>query len=122
MKIIRERRRVTEYYYLRQFLDESNTGYVFPCDETGEVNPELLSEAARNNYYDCIQNKYPQLRDLGAVRHKTSYLVPAVGICSRCGREVNLVDEYLGACSCECGQWYNLFGQELLSPINWEEP
>ena len=49
------------------------------------------------------------------------YREPAHGIC-RCGEEVTLIDEYMGSCQCEnCGQWYNLFGQELLPPNQWEE-
>ena len=48
---------------------------------------------------------------------------PAVGKCS-CGCEVELDADfaYHGAVQCEkCGQWYNLFGQKLVSPEYWEE-
>ena len=45
----------------------------------------------------------------------------AHGTCE-CGNEVELYDEYYGACQCEkCGKWYNLFGQELNPPTYWEE-
>jgi hypothetical protein len=28
----------------------------------------------------------------------------------------------MGACQCEnCGQWYNIFGQELIDPEYWED-
>lgn len=45
---------------------------------------------------------------------------PAHGTCS-CGREVFLWDQYQGACECECGKWYNLFGQELVPPEYWHD-
>lgn len=36
--------------------------------------------------------------------------------------EYELVNQYQGACPCpKCGQWYNLFGQELINPQYWEE-
>ena len=28
----------------------------------------------------------------------------------------------MGAFECACGQWYNMFGQELNPPEDWEEP
>lgn len=43
----------------------------------------------------------------------------AIGEC-KCGAEVPLMDQYMGACECPgCGQWYNLSGQELLPPEEW---
>ena len=39
---------------------------------------------------------------------------------THCGAEFYLQDEYLGACECpRCGQWFNLFGQELTDPRGW---
>lgn len=34
----------------RDLLNEGNT-YVFPCDSTGHVDMDVLSESARNNYF-----------------------------------------------------------------------
>jgi hypothetical protein len=45
---------------------------------------------------------------------------PAIGICS-CGRDVVLECDHAGAVRCECGKWYNLFGQELRDPEYWED-
>lgn len=54
-------------------------------------------------------------------REANGYKPPAYGTC-HCGGTVELTDEYMGACECpNCGQWYNLFGQELLPPDMWEE-
>ena len=42
-----------------------------------------------------------------------------VGLC-KCGQEVLLMDTYMGATDCpNCGQWYNVFGQELKDPDEW---
>lgn len=32
-------------------LFESGRGYAFPCDDTGQVDLDHLSERARNNYF-----------------------------------------------------------------------
>ena len=45
---------------------------------------------------------------------------PALGLCS-CGKEVVLESDYNGAVQCECGKWYNVFGQELIDPKYWED-
>lgn len=42
------------------------------------------------------------------------------GICPRCGRRVYL-GGYMGMTECECGQWYNVFGQALKPPEDWDK-
>lgn len=38
-----------------------------------------------------------------------------------CGEVVELCDQYMAACQCpSCGAWYNLFGQALVSPDEWD--
>ena len=45
---------------------------------------------------------------------------PALVRDTHCGAEFYLQDEYLGACECpRCGQWFNLFGQEVTNPSSW---
>jgi len=40
--------------------------------------------------------------------------------CKNCGNKFILRDQYMGACDCpECGQWYNIFGQQLKNPKYW---
>lgn len=47
------------------------------------------------------------------------------GICPCCGRRVclggNGFAPYMGLVECECGQWYNIFGQPLKPPEEWEK-
>lgn len=44
-----------------------------------------------------------------------------VGRCS-CGAEVRLIDLYMGACDCpNCGQWYNVGGEPLKDPDEWND-
>ncbi len=39
-------------YQLRfQSLFQQGRGYAFPCDETGHVDMDTLSDQARNNYF-----------------------------------------------------------------------
>ena len=59
------------------------------------------------------------------IKDEHTYMNPAVGLCS-CSKEVILVGEhaegiYGGTVQCECGRWYNLFGQELRDPKYWED-
>ena len=41
---------VTQYELRFQSLFDSGRGYAFPCDPTGHVELDQLSERARNNY------------------------------------------------------------------------
>ena len=75
-------------------------------------------------------NEYPNILELPhetfqsaweALKAENRFREPVKGLCS-CGQWVELVDEYYGACQCpKCGKWYNLFGQELVSPEYWEQ-
>lgn len=110
---------VTDITYSREFT-HGDGGFSFPCDEHGNVFPFEFEEAQRN-YEWCMahpeefETEWNRLR-----RWKNTYREPAHGTCV-CGEEVYLEDEYMGACECQnCGRWYNLFGQELLPPEQWE--
>jgi hypothetical protein len=123
MKIISQRHKITSFYYKREFMDKTNNfGFSFPCDEEGNLKIEPNNTRANENYDDCINGKHPDLIDKGIVKYESSYMKPSVGICDKCGKEVELTDQYCGACQCECGEWYNMFGQHLKPPENWEEP
>lgn len=98
---------------------DGNGGFAFPCDENGKVLP-LEYEAARNNLAWCMEHPEEFETYAKVVKNKRRWREPAHGKCV-CGREVYLWDQYYGACSCECGRWYNLFGQELLDPMYWEQ-
>ena len=101
------------------FDDGHNNGFGFPCDERGNVFP-LEYEAARSNLKWCLENPDQFERYNEVVRNRRKVREPAHGTCA-CGREVYLVNEYYGTCQCQkCGSWYNLFGQEMLPPEQWE--
>lgn len=100
------------------FDDGHNNGFAFPCDESGNLLPELSKEAVANYQY-CMA--YPENfeRYNKVVCRKWRYRQNATGVCS-CGEKIELYDAYMGACECPyCGQWYNLFGQKLNPPDQW---
>lgn len=116
-----EREYITIREYTREFTYKGrydNAGFTFPCDEKGNLLPDL-TEAAKANYARCMATpeRFSEFNHFTVrVRHETR----PHGTCS-CGNEVELYDQYYGACQCaKCGSWYNLFGQELLPPDQWE--
>lgn len=109
---------VTEYQVV--FDDGRNNGYGFPCDEHGNLFDDL-TDVAIANYKWCLDHPEKFVRFNEIIEYKFRTYDNAHGTCD-CGNEVELFNEYCGACQCEkCGQWYNLFGQKLLPPTMWEE-
>ena len=106
-------------YDLIFYYNEERGGFGFPCDQAGNLLP-FRFDAARENYEYCMAHP-EEFETFAEVRKFVSrYTEPAHGTCT-CGSEVTLYDQYCGACQCEkCGRWYNLFGQELLPPEQWE--
>lgn len=108
-----------EYYELLFFVDDDG-GWAFPCDKDGHILEEdEMTDAAKNNYKRCLAN--PQdFKYYNKVRRRTHrYKENARGTCN-CGEEIELYNEYMGACECpNCGQWWNLFGQELNPVETW---
>lgn len=112
----------TEVRFSLCFFFEKNCGFAFPCDKDGNLFWDQMQEPAKKNYADCMAHPedYPCAFN-EVMRESWSYRVPNSGTC-HCGEKVNLTDDYMGACQCpNCGQWYNLFGDELLPPDAWEE-
>lgn len=108
---------VTSYEVV--FDDGVFNGYGFPCDENGKIFDDA-SDAAKENYKWCLEHPEKFVRFNEILKHKRRTYDEAHGTC-RCGNEVELYDQYQGACECDkCGKWYNLFGQELLPPEEWE--
>ena len=102
------------------FDDGCNNGFGFPCDENGNLLPELSKEAAANYEY-CMAHPEKFERYNKVVCRKWRYRQNATGTCG-CGNQIELYNAYMGACECpHCGQWYNLFGQKLNPPSQWEE-
>ena len=114
------RRYYTVHEYEMEWTDGHGNGYAFPCDSCGNINlTDLAPEAIANLEY-CMAHA-DEFEVAGELLHRSWRAHdPAHGTCS-CGREVFLWDQYQGACECECGKWYNLFGQELVRPEYWQD-
>lgn len=109
----------TEVRYELMFDDGCCNGFGFTCDEHG--NTHGLTDDAKRNLAWCRENTDKFVRPGVVVKFVRQFRNPPSGICE-CGEEVFLVDEYMGACECpKCKRWYNLFGQELLPPRQWDE-
>lgn len=112
--------RVTYTEHQIAFDDGRGNGFGFPCDENGELLEGLTPEAVAN-YHRCLERPKDFARYNKVITMQRSGLENAHGTCS-CGAEVELYNQYMGACQCpKCSKWYNLFGQELLPPAEWEE-
>jgi hypothetical protein len=120
IKIIKERTPVTitEYYIEYSYKDDPDSGFRFPATKSGAPDFDRMPPEARANYEACLTDE--RLLEPEFTIDKHTYTEPAVGLCT-CGREVELVSDYMGATSCDCGRWYNVFGQELRDPKYWEE-
>ena len=106
--------------YTLAFDDGHFNGFGFGCDSNGNLLPNI-SEEAKKNFQECINHPEKFTRFNKIIKHEYKVRNNAKGTCF-CGREIELYDMYYGACQCEkCGQWYNVFGQEILPPSQWEE-
>ena len=126
LKIIRERSTHTEVEHYVEFTDEEGAGFSFPCDSNGNIQfnddiPEL-GRAQRDNYDYAMSHRERFTKQYAEfVTRRYAVTDNALGKCV-CGETVELYNQYQGACSCpKCGQWYNLFGQELIDPEYWDD-
>lgn len=119
-KIISNRRTVRECIVYREF-DSKETDLGFMFDYNNDDNPILGTELAKANYDYCLA--HPELFIDKGFNIREKYIIePAKAICE-CGKKIELTDDYCGASECpHCGQWHNLFGQQLKHPDCWEEP
>ena len=104
------------------FFSEPGCGFGFPCDKYGNIDRDTMNPAARRNleYAESHPEKYSYWFK-GVQRRKWKCRHPASGIC-HCGERIELYNEYLGGCECpKCGQWWNIFGQELNNPETWSK-
>ena len=110
-----------ETVYKIQFYSDASGGFAFDCDENGNLLPSVTKQA-RKNYAWCLKHpeKYPYSFNK-VVKKVINYKEPATGICN-CGNKIYLQNEYMGACECsECGQLWNIFGQELKPLNHWND-
>lgn len=120
LKLIKERTptKIRDYTIEFRYKNDPNAGFSFPATRHGDPDFPAMGSEMRANYEACLSNK--SLTEGEFIKHEWTYVEPAFGICS-CGKEVVLDCGHDGAVQCECGKWYNLFGQELLDPEYWEE-
>lgn len=119
LKIIKGREPHTVKEFAIVYDDEHGTGFIFHCDERGNMK-EMSKEAQANLEY-CEAHPEEFARAGEMIDCSYTYIEPAHGKCS-CGEEIILECDYDGACQCpKCGRWYNLYGQELLPPDQWED-
>ena len=120
LKIIKERTPevIIDRYIEFLYKDDPNAGFMFPALENGEPDLKHMSPEAVENYRSCLTDE--RLTEPEFIVDKRTYMNPAVGRCI-CGREVILDCGHEGAVQCDCGRWYNLFGQSLRDPKYWEE-
>lgn len=119
--IVRSDSRLEVTYGLR-FYHDACGGFEFPCDVDGILLQYNMTEVAFDNYNYCIKHPEEFPYAFNEVKEYRRWIKDTpYGTC-HCGERVYLANEYMGACQCpRCGQWYNLFGQELVSPENWDE-
>lgn len=120
IKIIKQREPETiiDRYIEFTYKDDPEAGFVFPALPNGEPDFANMPDAAQTNYMNCLNDD--RLEGPEFKVEKREYMNPAVGECI-CGREVILDAGYGDAIMCDCGKWYNLYGQELLPPEYWED-
>lgn len=111
---------LTEYKIA--FDDGLGNGFQFDCDDEGHLPKNMKEEfpAAYKNYKECLAHPEKFKRFNKIVKNSREVYECPEGICS-CGERVYLHNQFHGACQCpSCGKWYNLFGQELIPPEEWE--
>jgi hypothetical protein len=136
IKIISERHRESHTEYSLQFDligERKGNGYGFPLLSKAII-PLKESETESNKYVPCSEEDCTWWKSYLSVKedrehYKEPYVdknawywtEPAHALC-KCGTEILLEDDYMGACQCpNCEQWYNLFGEEVKDPDKWED-
>lgn len=118
IKILSERQRKQHIEYRREFQligDYPGNGYSFPCEANGTLIKDKSFDMWLENYEYCLAHP-EKYEDRGVQEIRWNYSEPAIAKCS-CGREISLEGDQM----CDCGQWYNAFGQALKNPEFWYE-
>jgi len=115
LKIIEESKRIKNIRYFRSWKnkEDQTSGYCFPCDINGKIDP-LEYEEGRKNLIFCQTSN--DVIDEGILIDQWTYFQPAQAEC-KCGKIITLDGDSMGECECECGRFYNVFGQLLAGKI-----
>ena len=118
IKIISHGRRVedAEYYIFYEWAEQLDSGFMFPCNQDGVINFNDMSKTALDRYEKCESGEY-EVVYRGLQRMVNRYWEPAIGECS-CGNEV-VLESNTNMCE-HCGSYYNMGGQQLRDPRDWE--
>jgi len=119
IKIISHGRRVEdiEYYIFYEWAEELGSGFMFPCNQDGDINFNGMEQVALDNYEKCENGEYEVVYQ-GMQRSVNRYWEPAIGKCS-CGKEV-VLESNTNQCE-SCRSYYNMIGQQLSDPREWGE-
>jgi len=121
MKNFKHGEEITQTTYELVFDDGKGNGFGFPCDDVGTIGLAPESTAAWESYRWCLDHKDEFVRAGKVVATTRTWRENNTGECT-CGKRIELYNEYMGACECPfCGQWWNLFGQELNDPSTWSQ-
>lgn len=124
-KIIREEPYIV-VQYTREFLYKESlgrSGFTFPCDKDGHILDEQMTEEAWANYGQCMAHP-ERFQEFNVLAQDSRIIQPDPELVCKCGHRFSLSgDGYYMAWQCpECGQWYNMSGDELVPPSEWQEP
>lgn len=115
-KILQERSREQEenFELFFQSKNDPTRGYSFVCDSRGNVDMDLMSPCARENYFRCFKGEEDV--EKGEIRSwMNTWVEPRIGLCE-CGDRI-VLDGFTNTCT--CGRDYNSAGQELAPRSQW---
>ena len=116
----RKRIDIVEYGHQYRWKDSPGSGYNFPCDATGAILADEMSEVAYESLAACHRAVAEgRMDDLGTTRYEHAYYEPATIACDRCGEVVELRG-FTNTCP-TCGADYSLSGQLPAPREQWGE-
>lgn len=125
MKIIEEEEEIYELTFNDALFH--GCGYAFSCDNQGHILWDKVSDPDETKRSLAYCKAHPEKwtpRTRGGLVVQITRRV-RYGVCQQCGRRVYLGGSgwsaYLGLAECECGRWYNVFGQAIKPPEDWGE-
>ena len=121
MKIIQEKNKENYkiYHYHYSWTEEDPySGFAFECNDMGVIDELKLNSSARRNLENCRNGTYDVV-DQGVRKIEWNYLVPRVGLCDNCEKEITL-DRYTNTCH-DCCIDYDMSGNQLSPRDCWGE-